>query len=198
MTQAGKWLPIVSLMLVMLLIQFIGPELFRYETRLITVDLQLWRLLTGHWVHANWIHYLMNMTGFFLCIALTGVVWTIWQWGWRILLLSLGISASFYLGHPDIGWYVGFSGVLFGLYVLAAVSSLHQQFYMSLILLLVIAGKIILEQWSSVNITTGDLIGVPVMVDAHLYGILIALVLVFVQILVKKTLQTEVKDSGSI
>jgi len=198
MTQAGKWLPVASLMLVMLLVQLIGPEWFRYETRLITVDFQLWRLFTGHWVHANWVHYLMNMAGFMLCLGLTGVTWTTWQWGWRILLLSLGVSAGLYLGHPDLGWYVGFSGVLFGLYVLAAVSSLHQQFYMSLMLLLVIAGKIILEQWSSVNITTGDLIGVPVMIDAHLYGVLIAVELLFVQILVKKTLQTEAKDSDSI
>ena len=190
MTQAGKWLPVVSLMLLMLLLQIIGPEMFRYEIRLIRIDLQWWRVLTGHWVHANWVHYLMNMTGFTLCLALTGVSWKLWQWGWRILLLSLGISAGLYLGHPDLGWYVGFSGVLFGLYVLAAVSSLHQQLVMSLILLLVIAGKIILEQWSSVNITTSDWIEVPVMVDAHLYGVLMAVALLFVQKLVKTVVTT--------
>ena len=191
MNEAGKWLPIVSLILFMLLIQFMGPELFRYDTRLLTSDLQLWRVLTGHWVHANWIHYLMNMAGFILCLALTGVNWTIWQWVWRIVLLSLGISLGLYLWHPALSWYVGFSGVLFGLYVLAAVSSLSEQVFMSVSLLLVIAGKIILEQWSSVNITTSELIGVPVMVDAHLYGVMVAMALIFIQITVKKLVTTQ-------
>lgn len=173
MTEIGKWLPVTGLMLFMLLLQLAGPELFRYETRLIT-DYQFWRVLTGHWVHANWLHYLMNMAGFMLCLALTGVAWTAWQWSWRIVVLSIGISLSFLLWHQDIGWYVGFSGVLFGLYILAAYASLNRQLYMSSILLSFISLKIILEQWSSVNITTSNLIGVPVMVDAHLYGVLMA------------------------
>ena len=177
----------------MLLLQWTGPELLRYETRLI-VEFQWWRFLTGHWVHANWIHYGMNMTGFSLCVALTGVSWSLWCWVWRIVVLSLAISLAFYLGHSAIGWYVGFSGVLFGLYILAAYSTLQQQAFMSSLLLGFIVLKIGLEQWSSVNITSADLIGVPVMVDAHLYGVLAAVVLILIQQSYNKLFQSKTNE----
>ncbi len=169
----------------MFLFQMIGPEIFRFETRLVK-HYQLWRILTGHWVHANWMHFVLNMAGLILCQALTGVNWKFWQWLWRIVLLSLGISLAFYLFHPNIGWYVGFSGVLFGLYVLTAIASMSEQVFMSSILLLFIGVKIVLEQWSSVNITSSELIGVPVLVDAHLYGVLSALVLIVIQFISHK------------
>ncbi|MCK4710938.1 MAG: hypothetical protein KAU21_20150, partial [Gammaproteobacteria bacterium] len=76
MNQFGKWVPVIGLILFMSVIQFIGPELFRFEARLIT-GLELWRVFTGHWVHANWVHYLLNMAGFMLCLGLTGVNWSI-------------------------------------------------------------------------------------------------------------------------
>ncbi len=179
-TETAKWYPVVFLVLLMLILQLIGPDLFRYEARSIT-DLEFWRLFTGHWVHANWIHFLMNMAGFLLCIALTGVTWSLWQWSWRIVVLSAGISLVFYLVQNNISWYVGFSGVLFGLYVLAAYASLREQTVMSVILLVIISLKISLEQWSSVTITSSGLIGIPVLVDAHLYGVLVAASLIIVQ-----------------
>ena len=87
--------------------------------------------------------------------------------------------------HPELGWYVGFSGVLFGLYVLAAVASLSRQFFMSTILIGFIGLKIGLEQWSSVKITSSELIGVPVLVDAHLYGVLMAVLIILIQLMWK-------------
>lgn len=185
MELAGRWTPLVILVLCMSLLQLIGPEIFRLEPRLVN-EWQLWRVLTGHWVHANWVHYGLNMSGLILCLALTGVNWSIWHWLWRILVLSLGISLGLYQWYPDINWYVGFSGVLFGLYVLCAYASLKDQLMMSSLILLFIAIKIILEQWSSVKISTSELIGVPVMVDAHFYGVVIAVaIIVFNTILIK-------------
>lgn len=189
MLDVGKWFPVIALTLIMMLIQLIGPEYFRYEPRLI-LDFEIWRLLTGHWVHANWTHYLMNMAGFMLCLALTGVTWTLWQWCWRIMVLSGGISVGLYFDQVDINWYVGFSGVLFGLYILTAYASLSEQRNMSVILLVFIALKISLEQWSSVTITSSDLIGIPVMVDAHLYGVLCAVVLILIQAVYMKNFRS--------
>ncbi|MDJ0834003.1 MAG: rhombosortase [Gammaproteobacteria bacterium] len=182
--QLRQCLPLMTLILGMALLQWIGPQALRYDTRLIN-DGQLWRLLSGHWVHANWVHYGMNMLGFLLCQALTGIGWNIWQWSWRILVLTAGVSGLFYGLEPDLGWYVGFSGVLFGLYVIAAVDTLRLQPVMSIVILAVILLKIILEQWSSVTITSADLIGVPVIVDAHLYGVSVAGIILLIQYLTK-------------
>jgi len=191
MVNWAKWLPVIGLSLLMIALQIIGPENLRYETRALSTG-QLWRVFSAHLVHANWIHLALNLAGFMLCVAITGVNWKLWQWGWRILLLSLGISSGFYVLHPDIGWYVGFSGVLFGLYVLAAYATLSQQLFMSVVLWLFIALKIGMEQWSSVKITSSELIGVPVLVDAHLYGVLLACGIIAVTIILLK-LKTQAK-----
>jgi rhomboid family GlyGly-CTERM serine protease len=179
-----QWVPVSILILVMLILQLIGPELLRYQTSLIHQH-QWWRFVSGHWVHANWTHYLLNMTGFILCVALTETAWNLFQWLWRILFLGIGISIAFWWLQPQIGWYVGFSGTLFGLYFLCAMSSWPQQRVMSSILIAVIAVKLILDLWSSVKITSTDLIGIPVLVEAHLYGVISAIILLLAQATIK-------------
>lgn len=179
-----QWGPVLILILLLLVFQLIGPELLRYETALIQQQ-QWWRFLTGHWVHANWVHYVLNMTGFILCVALTETGWKFTQWVWRILLLAVGISLAFWSLQPQIGWYVGFSGVLFGLYVLCAITSWPKQRIMSSILLTVIALKLTLDLWSSVKITSDELIGIPVLVEAHLYGVITALIIEMIHLLIK-------------
>lgn len=170
----------MGLALLMTLLQVIGPPLFRYDATLIEQG-QLWRWFSAHLVHANWTHLALNLAGFVLCAGITGVAWTGWQWTWRILLLAFFISAGFFLLQPKMGWYVGFSGVLMGLYLLAAAATFKQQPVISLLLAGFIMVKIIMEQVSSVNMTSSDWIGVPVMVDAHLYGVIVALALIVIQ-----------------
>jgi len=168
---------VVLLLLAMVVLQWVGPEALRYQPVHIAGG-ELWRLVTGHWVHANWVHLGLNAAGLVLCWALTEVAWKPHQWGWRIVVLSLGISALMMLFGPDSGWYVGFSGVLFGLYVLAAIDSLPRQRMMASALLAIIGVKIILDMMPSVNMNSSDLIGVPVLVEAHLYGVVVALMIV--------------------
>ena len=188
--QQSRWLPLISLILGMALLQWIGPQALRYDSRLIS-EFQLWRLLTGHWVHANWVHYGLNMFGLLLCQGLTAVHWKHWQWSVRVLLLSAGVSALIFTLQPDLGWYVGFSGVLFGLFVMAAVETLRAQPVMSTVILAVILLKIIFEQWSSVNITSSQLIDVPVLIDAHLYGVAVAGIILFIRYLTNRLLDSD-------
>lgn len=185
MDDLKKWQPVAFVILIMMCFQWIGPEILRYETESIA-KIEYWRLLTGHWVHANWIHFFMNMAGLLLCFALTQTDWNAAQLIWRIFVLTTGISLAFNVLHPELGWYVGFSGVLFGLYILAAVASLSRQFVMSMVLIGFIVLKISLEQWSSVKITSSELIGVPVLVDAHLYGVLMATLIIVIQLMWKR------------
>ena len=170
-------LNVLVLAAIMGLLQLLGPEHLRYQPQLLHIG-EWWRFLTGHWVHANWTHYALNMAGLGLCLALTEVRWTLWDWSWRILLLSVGISILFWQFNPDIGWYVGFSGVLFGLYVLAAVDSLARQKLIAVALLIIIGLKIVFDLIPSAKIDSSDLIGVPVLTEAHLYGVLVALCVV--------------------
>ncbi len=178
--------PLILLAFLMALMQLLGPETLRYDPRAIAGG-EFWRLLTGHLVHANARHLLLNLTGLILCQALTGVRWRLWQWGWRILWLASAISLGFWLLQPQIHWYVGFSGVLFGLYLLAAVEVIRQQPLVSSLLILLLLAKILIEQFSSVKIGSSEWIGVPVLVDAHLYGFLAALLLLMLQWIGRRT-----------
>ena len=160
----------------MILLQWIGPELLRYDAQAIREG-ELWRLLSGHLVHANLRHLLLNLAGLLLCQALTGPRWSLWRWSGYILALALLISLAFWWLRPGLHGYVGFSGVLFGLYLMAAVDSLRRQTLISSLLVLMLLAKILMEQFSSVKITSSGWIGVPVLVDAHLYGFLSGLLL---------------------
>ncbi len=172
----------------MTVFQLAGADWLRYEVSFIN-KMQLWRVFTGHLVHANWIHLVLNMVGFLFCVALTDVHWSFSQWLMRILFLAMGISACLYIFNPLFHWYVGFSGVLFGLYVMAAIDSWPRQKIISIVLLAIIIGKILLEQISSVTISSDYIIGVPVLVDAHLYGVVLALVVVSTQLYLAKRKQ---------
>ena len=177
--------PVALIILVMSIMQWLGMENFRYQTNLIHDD-EWWRIFSGHWVHANWMHLLLNACGLLLCLYLTVIDWNVWQWIWRVFFLSAGISVGFLWLHPDLGWYVGFSGVLFGLYILSAIATIPNQAVMSFLLLIFVMIKILLEQFTSFNLDSSELIGVPVLVDAHLYGVLSALCLVLFEYLFRR------------
>lgn len=172
--------PVMVLSLLLLGLQLLGPENLRYDAASLQAG-ELWRWISGHLVHANPRHLLLNLVGLWLCQALTGVPWKLWQWLWRILLLAAAISLGFWLFDPQIHWYVGFSGVLFGLYLLAALDRFWQQPLVSVLLIGMLVVKILMEQFASVKIDGSGWIGVPVLVDAHLYGFVAALLLAMAQ-----------------
>lgn len=99
------------------------------------------------------------------------------------MTLGAGISLLFLQFNPNIGWYVGFSGVLFGLYVMAAVDAIHRFRFISVTLLLLITAKMVIDLVSSGKMTSSELIGVPVLIESHLYGVLMALAILASQML---------------
>lgn len=81
------------------------------------------------------------------------------------------MSFSFYYIYPNIEAYAGFSGVLHGIYVATAVYYLQfkKELRFSLFVLLLISAKIIWENTFGSS-QTAELIGSPVLVEAHLIG----------------------------
>ncbi len=136
-------------------------------------DSEYWRSFTAHWVHANWSHFLLNAAGLILCMTITSPKWSSWRWIAYNFYLAIGISALFTLRNPELRWYVGYSGILFGIYLLAAIDLYARDRIVAFLLGAAIVSKVVLEQTSDINITTEDMIGVPVVIDAHLYGLLL-------------------------
>jgi rhomboid family GlyGly-CTERM serine protease len=168
------------LLAVCLLILAMGGESVQYALRLESTAVlngQWWRLLTAHWVHLGWPHTLLNCAGFLLLAWLQPKgAW----WLWLIFygVASLLISAQF-MFDQQLSSYVGASGVLHGLLILAAFLSQWLEAWRRYLMVVLITVKLIWEQtpWYS-DESIGGLIGGHVAVHAHLIGGLCGLTVV--------------------
>ncbi|WP_436917289.1 rhombosortase [Acinetobacter schindleri] len=131
-----------------------------------------WRLWTAHWVHVGWTHYFLNMLAF-ICLPFIFPRVSVWNFVSILLVLPPLISLSFYYFLPDIEAYAGLSGVLHSAY--AAVACVHllykkERSFAALVLFLIFA-KLVWENTIGSE-GTAQLIGSPVLVEAHLLGVI--------------------------
>ena len=162
------------MLVVMILFQLIEAPVLRYQYNWAETH-EWWRLVTAHWVHVNWIHFLLNAAGILLCLSITLPQWSFLRWFVYQIILAVGISGLFSLFNPELKWYVGY-----GIFILAAFDLYRRDRLISILLIAAILIKITIEQSGDINLTTSDIIGSPVVVDAHLYGVSLAMVIVLV------------------
>lgn len=159
---------IIGCVLLSGLLQFVMPALrYVYDW----IPAQPWRLLTSHWVHLGWRHYALNMLAF-LFLPLVFPNFSIRSLLACLVLLPLFISSCFYLYMPSLQAYVGLSGVLHGMYVLAALQALQsrKERLFAVIVLCFIAIKLVWEYCFGSE--SAALIQAPVVIEAHQFGVL--------------------------
>jgi rhomboid family GlyGly-CTERM serine protease len=87
-----------------------APERFVFDRHSIAAG-ELWRLVTGHWVHCDGGHALWNIAA----LALLGVLFER-SLGWRVVaVLAVGtitIDAWLWWAMPQLARYCGLSGIL--------------------------------------------------------------------------------------
>lgn len=132
---------------------------------------EIWRLWTSHWVHVGWIHYLLNMIGLASLPFIFPYI-RIRHLAFLLFVLPPLLSISFYFIYPSIEAYAGLSGILHGMYVAIAIYFLKskKERNFSILVLLLILGKII---WENIfgSLDTAQMIGSPVLIEAHLMGV---------------------------
>lgn len=143
--------------------------LFQYQWSAVQQG-EWWRLFTGHWVHIDHWHLAVNLAG----------VWLIWLWcgpgfgpgRWLLttLVCSLTIGAGLYLLDPDVAWYRGFSGVLFGLFAAGSLGLLSQHPILALAGLAGAAVKLALDATGWQILGVGLVSDFRIIHQAHLYG----------------------------
>ncbi|NHB58001.1 rhombosortase [Acinetobacter shaoyimingii] len=144
---------------------------------------EIWRWWTAHWVHVGWMHFVLNMVAFaclpFLFPRASNRYLII-----LLLLLPPLVSLSFYFDHPDVEAYAGLSGVLHGMYVALAIYFFQykEERIFSLMVLGFVAIKIVWELTLG-SFATSELIGSPVLIEAHyigaIWGALLSLMFIF-------------------
>ena len=131
---------------------------------------QLWRFLSGHFVHLGWSHLLLNLAGLALIAWIVGRAWD--RLGWLLVsLVSIAvIGVGFWTLNPRLEWYVGLSGLLHGLLAAGLVVGIARRETESIVLAVLVAGKLAWEQFAGPLPGSEGASGGAVIVDAHLYG----------------------------
>ncbi len=133
---------------------------------------EVWRLLSGHFVHLGISHTLLNLAGLILVWFLVGRAFAWQQW---LLVMASSIAAidlGLWFGSPQLEWYVGLSGLLHGMLAAGIVAGLADRHVEALILAIVVSGKLVWEQFAGPLPGSEATSGGAVIVDAHLYGVI--------------------------
>lgn len=130
---------------------------------------QVWRLATGHLVHASLAHLVWNLAGLALVWAAVGRALSARAWTATAAIAALGSSAALFLFHPQVRALTGLSGLLHGLLAAGAVAEIRRGNRAAWGLLGVVAVKVAWEQAMGAPTAAG--LGGPIAADAHLYGV---------------------------
>lgn len=133
------------------------------------VGFEPWRLLTGHLVHLTWQHALLNLGTLALFVAVLAPLRRPRIYAAIAVCAALTVAFGILRLHPQVPWYVGFSGVLYGLIAGGGWLSLRETPAAALVLV-GLAGKLTLDRVYGTPATTEALVGGSVLDLAHVYG----------------------------
>ena len=169
----GSWV-VVALLAVSALLALGGDELrdlARYERQAIESG-QYWRLVSGHLVHLGLGHLWPNLAATAIIGLLFEGVFRNADWVRVGAASAAAIDLGLYALEPQVLWYVGLSGVLHGYVAAGALALLVRRDKLGVVLAIGVAAKLIFEQVAGPVPFTAESVGGPVVVAAHLYGVI--------------------------
>lgn len=132
---------------------------------------EIWRLISGHFVHFNTYHALMNMAGFILIKLLFPTKSDNKLLPLAIFFIALSSSLALLIEAPGLDTYQGFSGILHGLLAFFLVVHIKRRPTFDWLILFALIVKLTLEQLPGYDMEhLKDVIDVPIAVNAHLFG----------------------------
>jgi rhomboid family GlyGly-CTERM serine protease len=146
-------------------------ELGRYERQAIESG-EYWRLVSGHLVHLGVGHLWPNLAATAIIGLLFEGVFRSADWLRVGAASAAAIDLGLYALEPQVLWYVGLSGVLHGFVAAGALALLLRRDKLGVVLAIGVAAKLIFEQISGPVPFTAESVGGPVVVAAHLYGVI--------------------------
>jgi rhomboid family GlyGly-CTERM serine protease len=151
------------------LLQFFHDALL-YQRYLIAAG-ESWRLWTGNFVHTNHWHLLLNLAGLWLLVVIAPSTDTKRTQLLQIAWLATCVGVGLWFMSTGVIWYMGFSGILYGLFILSGIRLLLQgDWLMAAVFLVGIGGKTLLDWAQNGASPSAALIEAPVIYAAHLYG----------------------------
>ncbi|MBL0709679.1 MAG: rhombosortase [Colwellia sp.] len=133
---------------------------------------EIWRLFTGHFLHTNSYHLLLNLAALIMLWLLHGRFYSQANYTLLFLFSALTTSLGIYYFSPDLQQYVGLSGVLHGVFIFGAILDIRANDKTGYLLLLGVWLKIAHEQVYGASTEVSHLINANIAIDAHLWGAL--------------------------
>ena len=146
-------------------------DFFVYQKQLLGQG-EIWRLFTGHFLHTNIYHLLLNLAALIMLWLLHGRFYSTLNYTALFLLTALITSLGLYYFSPDLQQYVGLSGVLHGVFVFGALMDIRAKDKTGYLLFIGVWLKIAHEQIYGASTDISTLIAANVAIDAHLWGAL--------------------------
>jgi len=143
--------------------------LLRYDRSAI-LDGELWRLLSGHFIHMGWSHLGMNLAGLALIWMLAGKWLSLKEALFTIIFSALAIGLGLLAINSEVSWYVGFSGILHGIWTAGSISGMRSSHWEAYALFILLVAKLGWEQLFGPLPGSVEMAGISIVVDAHLYG----------------------------
>ncbi len=147
-----------------------------------------YQIVTGHFLHTNFIHILFNLLGLLLLWALHGDDYETLSYLAKFIVICIMISMCMYVFSPDIIWYVGLSGAIHGVFAWGCIRDLEKKRLSGWLLIIGLTIKVGNEQINGAGTFMPALIEANVAVDSHLYGALSGLLIGLVSLLTRKLL----------
>jgi len=167
-----SWVIVVLLAVCLLLAAGGDPvrELGRWQRDAIDTG-EYWRLVSGHLVHLGFGHLWPNLVALAIVALLFEDVFRNADW-LRIGAASVAaIDVGLYVLDPGVSWYVGLSGVLHGYVAAGALALIVRREKLGVVLAAGVAAKLLFEQVVGPVPFTAASVGGPVVVAAHFYGV---------------------------
>jgi rhomboid family GlyGly-CTERM serine protease len=131
---------------------------------------ELWRILSGNFIHLGWGHFLLNGCGLLAIAWLFAGDRRAAQWGADLVICSLATGIGLYLFNPQVYWCVGLSGALHGLFAVGAVNWIITGIGQGGWLLAALVAKLSWEYFVGEMPFSGGIVGGTVITDAHAWG----------------------------
>jgi len=165
------WIPLL-IVITLVMFEIKGDaafDLFCYDRSAIN-DGQLWRLLSGHFIHLSWSHLGINLAGLMFLWLLVRAWVTSKELLLSIFFSGLMISLCLLALNREILQYAGFSGILHGLWIVGALAGISAKRGEAYFLLAILIFKLAWEQLLGPLPNPVKISGNFIAVDAHLYG----------------------------
>lgn len=147
-----------------------GRTLLGYDRAAVAAG-EWWRLLTAHISHLSVRHGLMNVAALAIIAGLFRDDFQGLAWAGGFVIPALVIGLGLFWLWPDVGWYVGLSGVLHGLGVAGGlVWVLRGERLAGGVLLGALALKLGYEALAGPLPGTAATAGGPVLIESHWLG----------------------------